>query len=150
MGADGATEVGLEYATVGWLFSDYATLVAGRFLSPLGNFRQNLHPAWINRRMASEPAGFGHDGAAPSGELGVQLRGGWSSTPVGRLNYPLFIGNGPELEAGEDGLMAVMTEGVARDLDGGKVVGARLGWLPVTTIEAGISWADGSARAPRR
>lgn len=141
--ADGATEVGLEYATIGWLFSEHASLVAGRFLSPLGNFRQNVHPAWINR-MASEPVGFGHDGAAPSGELGVQLRGGWSNTPVGRLNYALFIGNGPELEAGEDGLMAVMTEGVARDLDGSKVVGARLGWLPAATIEAGISWADGS------
>jgi hypothetical protein len=140
----GGTEVGLEYATVGWLFSENAALVAGRFLSPLGYFRQNLHPAWINR-FASAPAGFAHDGAAPSGELGVQLRGGWSVTPIGRINYALYVGNGPEFEAGDDGLMAVMTEGVARDLDGSKVSGGRLGWLPVPQIEVGLSWATGRA-----
>lgn len=140
--ADGGTEVALEYASIGWLLHENVALVAGRFLSPLGYFRQNLHPAWINR-MASTPAGFGHDGAAPTGELGVQLRGGFSTTPAGRLNYALYVGNGPELEAGAEGVMAVMSEGVARDLDGSLVGGGRIGWLPVPQLELGLSAAAG-------
>lgn len=140
---DGSTEVALEYASIAWLFNDHAALVAGRFLSPLGFFRQNLHPAWINR-MASPPPGFGHDGAASSGELGVQIRGGWSTTPIGRVNYAVFVGNGPEIEAGEEGLMGVMTEGVPRNIDGSMVAGGRFGWLPVPTLEFGLSWADGN------
>lgn len=81
----GETEVNLEYATIGWLFNDHAALVAGRFLSPLGYFRQNLHPAWINR-FASAPAGFDHDGAAPSADLGAQIRGGWTTGTIGTFN----------------------------------------------------------------
>jgi len=97
----GETELNLEYATIGWLFSDYAALIAGRFLSPLGYFRQNIHPAWINR-FASAPAGFGHDGAAPIADLGVQIRGGWSTESLGHFNYAAYVANGPELEAEDD------------------------------------------------
>ena len=54
---DGTTETALEYLDVDLFLNDYMTLVAGKFLSPLGQFRQNLHPAWINK-LASMPPGF--------------------------------------------------------------------------------------------
>lgn len=141
---DGSTETNLEYASIDWMFSDYATLVAGRFLSPLGNFRQNLHPAWINR-FATAPLGFGEDGAAaaPLGELGVQLRGGWDTASLGKFNYAAYVGNGPELDVEEDALGGLNTEGVARNTDGNLAVGGRLGWLPVPEIEIGVSYANG-------
>ena len=138
----GETEVNLEYATIGWLFNDYAALVAGRFLSPLGYFRQNLHPAWINR-FASAPVGFDHDGAAPSADLGAQIRGGWATASTGTFNYAAYVGNGPELEAEEDVLEGVISDGTARNEDGSLVWGGRIGWLPVPMLEIGLSFADG-------
>ncbi|GMQ89444.1 MAG: hypothetical protein BMS9Abin09_0930 [Gammaproteobacteria bacterium] len=145
---DGSTETGMEYMTIDWFMNDYAALVAGKFLSPLGQFRQNLHPSWINK-MASPPPGFGHDGAAPVSDLGVQVRGGYPLGKV-RTNYALFVSNGPELTSEtEDGiefsLDGVDAEGFNKDADGSKVFGGRLGVLPVTGLELGISGATGKA-----
>ncbi len=145
---DGETETGLEYLTIDWLMNDYAALIAGKFLSPIGQFRQNLHPSWINK-MASAPPGFGHDGAAPVSDLGVQIRGGYPFGKV-RTNYALYVSNGPELNsATEDGvefeLEGVDAEGFNRDADGSKVFGGRLGVLPMRGLELGISGATGKA-----
>lgn len=138
----GETEVNLEYATISWLFSDHAALVVGRFLSPLGNFRQNLHPAWINR-FASAPVGFGHDGAAPVADLGAEIRGAWATAGLGKFNYAAYIANGPELEAEEDVLEGVKANGTVRNVDGNLVLGGRVGWLPVPALELGVSFANG-------
>lgn len=143
--ADGETETKLEYLSLDLFFSDYAILVAGKFLSPLGQFRQNLHPLWINK-LPSAPAGFGEEQGVPMNEVGLQVRGG---VPLGaaRLNYALYTGNGPELAAdtGMGMLMPVMTDGVTRDADGRPVVGGRVGFLPIPKLEFGLSAARGRA-----
>ena len=146
---DGETEMGLEYLTVDWFLNDYVAVVAGRFLSPIGQFRQNLHPSWINK-IASAPPGFGHDGAAPASETGLQLRGGF---PIGgmRSNYAVYVGNGPELNAATaDGvefeMEGVRAEGFGADRDGDKVFGGRFGLLPFPGLELGLSAATGKAK----
>ncbi len=138
---DGETETNLEYASINVFVNDYLTVVGGKYLSPIGQFKQNLHPTWINK-LASAPPGFGHDGAAPDADVGFQLRGG---VPIGRqrFNYAAFVGNGPELEAEDGELHGVLTEGVARDEDGAKVWGTRLGYLPMPNLEFGVSGATG-------
>ena len=151
VGEDGETETTLEYLTIDWFVNDYMALIGGKFLSPIGQFRQNLHPSWINK-MASAPPGFGHDGAAPVSDLGFQLRGGF---PIGRVrtNYALFASNGPELKAEmelEDGeiefeLDGVEAEGFGTDIDGEKTYGGRLGVIPFAGLEVGFSAATGSA-----
>ena len=73
---DGSTDFGVEYATIDLFLNDYVTLLAGKFMSPLGQFRQNGHPSWINK-LTSAPVGFGHDQAAPNADVGVELRGGF-------------------------------------------------------------------------
>lgn len=144
---NGDTEVGLEYLTIDLFLNDYMALVAGKFLSPIGQFRQNLHPAWINK-IVSAPPGFGHDGAAPIADVGFQARGGF---PVGNMfaNYAAFIGNGPELkstiEDGEFELEGIAAEGFGTDADGNKVYGGRFGFLPIPGFEIGISAASGKA-----
>lgn len=144
---DGETETKLEYLSIDWFINDYMVLVAGKFLSPIGQFRQNLHPAWINK-LASAPPGFGHDGAAPVSDVGLQLRGGF---PLGKTkaNYAVFVSNGPELktefEDGEYELDGVEAEGFGSDSDGEKVVGGRLGLLPFPELEIGFSIANGKA-----
>jgi hypothetical protein len=145
---DGETEIALEYLTVDWFFSDYATLVAGKFLSPVGQFRQNSHPTWINK-MPSAPPGFGHDGAAPVSELGFQVRGG---LPLGSMhaNYAVYASNGPELNSAtadevEFELEGVRAESFGADRDGNKSYGGRFALLPVPSVEIGLSFATGKA-----
>jgi len=147
MGYDdtGATETILEYASLNLILNDNAVLVAGQFLSPIGQFRQNMHPAWINK-MPSKPLGFADGGAAPLTETGLQLRGAF--LPGGNsLNYAVYIGNGPRLvdNAGE---MEVETEGNSSDENKNKVVGGRVGFLPLYNLEIGVSAASGKANLP--
>jgi len=143
--ANGETETALEYAALDLFLNDNATLVAGQFLSPIGQFRQNMHPAWINK-MPSMPLGFHDDGAIPLSEMGVELRGGF---PVGmhRGNYAVYVGNGPRLvnNAGE---LEVQTEGNNQDQNQNKTVGGRIGYLPLSNLEIGLSAAVGQANLP--
>jgi len=147
VGDDGETETNLEYLSIDWFINDYMTLIAGKFLSPIGQFRQNLHPSWINK-LPSAPPGFGHDGAAPVSDVGVQLRGAF---PIGnvRTNYAFFASNGPELKAefedGEYELDGVEAEGFGSDSDGEKVIGGRIGIIPFPGFELGLSAANGKA-----
>lgn len=147
VGDDGETEVKLEYLSIDAFLNDYMTLVAGKFLSPMGQFRQNLHPSWINK-LASAPPGFGHDGAAPVADVGLQLRGGF---PLGRTrtNYALFVSNGPvlvaEFEDGEFELDGIDAEGGGSDEDGEKVYGGRFALFPMSSLELGFSLASGKA-----
>jgi len=145
---DGETKIDMGYMTIDWFVSDYVAVIAGKFLSPIGQFRQNMHPSWINK-MVSAPPGFGHDGAAPLSEMGVQLRGGF---PVGgiRTNYAVYVSNGPELKSETedevdfelDGLAA---EGFGADRDGEKSWGGRFAVLPMPSLEIGLSYASGKA-----
>ena len=141
----GATAVALEYATIDWIINDHAVLVAGKFLSPLGQFRQNIHPTWVNK-FASAPVGFGHDQAAPLAEVGVALRGGFNISERGRANYAISVGNGPliEIDAIEGEIEAIESEGLASNEDGELVWGGRFGILPVPGFEFGVSaaWGD--------
>ncbi len=144
---DGHTETALEYLTIDLFLNDNLTLVAGKFLSPVGQFRQNLHPSWINK-MVSAPPGFGHDGAAPVSEMGIQARGGFQ---VGNkfANYSIYTGNGPKLAAvfedDEFELAGVEAEGFATDDDGEKVFGGRFAFLPTPNLELGFSAITGKA-----
>ena len=145
---DGETAIELEYSAIDLFLSNNLTLTAGKFLSPIGNFRQNLHPTWINK-FPSMPPGFGHDGAAPVSEVGFQLRG---AAPFGnnrRLTYAAYVGNGPQLE-GEDGeIHGIEAEGFAADPDDEKVFGGRIGFLPVPELELAVSGAFGEAAVVR-
>ncbi len=144
--ADGETDVEMEYLSIDWFMNDYATLVAGKFLSSIGQFRQNLHPSWINK-MVDAPPGFGHDGAAPVSDVGLQVRGGFGEKI--RSNYAVYIANGPELnvaaEGGEFELEGIMAEGFNTDVDGNKTFGGRYGIIPMVGLEIGLSAATGKA-----
>ncbi len=141
---NGDTEIGLEYTTVDIFLTDKLTLLAGKFLSPIGQFRQNLHPSWINK-LPSAPPGFGHDGAAPISEVGLQLRGVAPVGANGRITYAAYIGNGPKLE-GEDGeIHAIEAEGFGGDPDDEKVFGGRIAFLPIPKLELAVSGAFGDA-----
>lgn len=140
---NGTTETGLEFATINLLVHDYAAVYAGKFNSGIGQFRQNLHPGWINR-LPSVPVGFGHDQAAPATELGAGVRG---AVPFGsmRATYDVWLGNGPRLElnAAGDEIEMIEAEGATGNDDGKKVWGMRIALLPLPKLELGLSAARG-------
>ncbi|WP_303288166.1 porin [Marinobacter sp. SS8-8] len=141
--ADGETEIAAEYATIDLMLNDYMALVAGKFLSPIGQFRQNVHPSWINK-LPTVPVGFGEGGAAPLADLGVQLRGGFPLSGSMRANYALYTSNGPTLVVDPaDGEVELESEPAAGNADGNFVYGGRVGFLPVPALELGLSGAFG-------
>ncbi len=133
--SDGETEVDLEYTQADILLGDNHVLVIGKYLSPVGQFRERLHPSWINRSIDA-PAGFGHDGVQPGSDVGIQLRG---VLPVGddtRLTYVFAVGNGPRLnlEGGTE------LEGMGSDDNDNKSLSGRVGFLPLPYLEVGASF----------
>lgn len=142
---EGATETALEFMNANLVLNDAMVLVAGKFLSPIGMFRRNVHPAWVNK-LPSAPLGFEHGQAAPLADIGIQLTGG---VPVGgmRANYALYTGNGPMIELNPAGteVELVGTEGQGTDMNGNKSVGGRIGFLPLPKLEIGLSYAQAKA-----
>lgn len=136
---DGSTEVAVEYVNLNYLVNDYVTVFAGKFMSPIGFFRQNLHPSWINK-FASAPPGFGHDGAAPSSDVGAGVRGGFFLGSL-KATYALYAGNGPRLEltAAGDEIEAVMAEGATSNEDDKMLVGGRFGLNVLPNLQLGAS-----------
>jgi uncharacterized protein (UPF0335 family) len=132
--ADGSTDTELEYSQFDIIVNDYITLVAGKFLSPIGQFQERLHPSWINK-IQGAPAGFGHDGVQPTSDTGIQVRG---AVPLGntRFTYSLALGNGPRttFEGG------VAVEGFSKDNNSNKSLGGRIGFFPKPYLELGASY----------
>lgn len=129
---DGATEIALEYAHMNIMLHDYVTLLVGKWLSPVGQFQERLHPSWINK-MGNAPLGFAHGGIQPLSEVGMQVRGG---IPVGDMifTYAVGVGNGPQ-----GGHHGVELEGFNSDKDG-KSVSGRVAILPLPYLEIGGSF----------
>ncbi|HET9056363.1 MAG TPA: hypothetical protein VFN30_05890 [Chitinophagaceae bacterium] len=136
------TVINLEYANVSFFLNKYITFRAGKFLSPYGIFQDRLHPAWINK-LPTAPPGYGHDGVGPSAELGFDVRGG---IPLGsaKLNYSIYVSNGPVLNTGEDepGEEGMLSYENADDNNNNKTFGGRIGFLPFSnsSLEIGGSW----------
>ena len=145
--ADGETEVEMEYFTIDYFANDYMAIVMGKFLSPLGQFRQNFHPSWINK-LPSAPQGFGHGGAAPVADVGLQTRGGFKIGSAVSANYAAYLGNGVAAEMNGDGdeIEEAHSPGFNVDGDNGKNYGGRFGlFIPGAKLDFGLSWATGKA-----
>lgn len=133
MNMGGETAVSLEYAQIDLFLNDWATVVVGKFLSPIGQFQQSLHPSWVNK-LPDRPAGFVEGGGGePLSEVGMQVRGAF---PIGSMtaDYAVFVGNGPQL--GEEGLEL---EGFSRDNNNSKAIGGRFGLRPIDHLNLGVS-----------
>lgn len=117
-------------------------LTVGKFISPIGQFRQNFHPSWINK-LPSAPVGFGHGGAAPSANVGAALRGGLPKVLGLRHNYVAYVSNAPTLSVAPDGDVDIGTEGGTASNSTPLNVGGRYGIDPISGMEIGISGAYG-------
>lgn len=135
---DGNTEFGLEYAQINVLAHNNAVVVIGKYLSPVGQFQERLHPSWINK-FTSAPAGFGHDGVQPISDVGAQIRGGVAIGERSRFSYVFAVGNGPRMNG--EGL--AVFEGFGNDDNNNKSIGGRISILPFPYLEIGGSYLEG-------
>jgi len=139
--AEGEADVGLEYANMNLFANDYVTVFGGKFLSPVGYFIQNLHPAWINK-FPSKPPGFQEEGgAAPISDIGLGIKGGFPLASTVKANYIFYVGNGPRLElnAAGDEIESIVAKGGTTNPSNSKFFGGRLGLLPIPGLELGVS-----------
>lgn len=162
---DGGTNVGLEYAQLFYVFNDYITVGGGKFLSPVNNFVERLHPTWINK-LPTMPLGLSSHGGVPllaGTQIGVQARGGVDAGG-GKITYSVYLSNGPTLnvavedsldnhgegalykttdgDEGEDG-HGVSANGTlnfsnTNDNNDNKAIGGRISFIPFSQFEIGV------------
>jgi hypothetical protein len=142
---DGGFELGLGYANASFVLNKYMTIRAGQFLLPFGTFTEKMHPAWINR-LNNAPLGFGHDGISPSSDVGLEVRGAFYTGPI-KLNYQVYLINGPQLKDGSDEPEEAggLKFGYMSDNNKNKAIGGRLGIMPFSnsSMEIGFSGMTG-------
>ena len=157
-----STSVSLSFAQLDYLLSDYATLVAGEMLLPLGTYSER-GAGWLNK-IPDDPM---PRGLLPGTGAGAQLRG---AVPIGdagqTLTYSVYGANGPSsvdgsgsaftLDSGSNrlsnldvgGNIGVTSSGTFGNLHGSPSGGGRLGvfypWKPHYDFELGISGQSGT------
>ncbi len=131
---DDVTNVGLEFAQLSYLFNDYITLGAGKFLNPSNYFIERLHPTWINKLPDRPISMSGNNRLQAGSQLGIQIRGG---IPMGstRGEYAFYVSNGPSIR--DDGSLDFVNYS---DGNNNKAVGGRIGWLPFSGFELGYGF----------
>jgi hypothetical protein len=140
---EGDTSVSLDYSNINMVLNDYMVLGAGKFDSALGYFVQNLSPAWINR-LPDAPVGFDGDQAAPQAEVGMRMQGGFPICDTMKGNYILYVVNGDRgfVDTTKMVIDHIGSDGYTKNF-GNYVSGGRVGFLPISEIEVGVSAAGG-------
>ena len=135
-------DVELGEAQVNWLASDCATVVAGRYLTPIGFFNERLNHEWINK--LPDPALMFRQVSPLIATNGLEIRGATylGCSPI-KMEYSLYGGNGFQLSEAPGSLNDIADLGT---LTGGpdevdaKAIGGRLGlWVPERGLTGGIS-----------
>lgn len=131
---DCSTEIGIEYTTIDYIANDYLIFRAGKFLLPLGFWKEKMHPEWINK-LPTPPLPYVPEEHTiiPTAELGLDIRG---AAPIGKnpwndhvamvLAYDFWVGNGPDQN--EDGDIRLSCN--YNDNNNNKAIGARLSFRP--------------------
>jgi hypothetical protein len=133
-------EVG--YAQMDYIVNDWLTVVAGRYLGPIGFFNERLHPAWINK-LPDFPLMERQVSLADFSLNGLQARGAkyLFCSPV-KLEYSLYIANGLGLPGTDLTGLADLgaLKDTTKDINNAMAWGARVGfWVPEWGVNAGLS-----------
>lgn len=143
-------EFELEFAKLSYSLNEYMTIGAGRMLSPFGAYGERWEPTFVERFpnehiRADEPYLPGGTHLDWGAIMGVDVRGG---IPLGnaKMNYSLFISNGPSLISDGDEAGMIDYENLD-DNNSNKEIGGRIGLLPISnsSLEIGISAKHGKA-----
>ncbi|MBL8994916.1 MAG: hypothetical protein JNM63_16330, partial [Spirochaetia bacterium] len=148
------TDVFLFFGEIGYILFPWLTAKAGVMLAPFGFFQENVHVEWV-QKMADEPLPVTDDLIAPTQILGFQLRGTIPIVSDFRINYALWLANGPRLNDGTNVTNQTLTSHHGSvvpnhpgsllfnnnylDNNDNKTVGGRIAFLPWAPVEFGYS-----------
>lgn len=134
----GSLDIGLEYANMVYIVNPYLTLHAGRFLPKFGAYRGRMGEGFINR-FSTDPVGFGDGGIGAMNEVGVGAQGGFGAGSA-KINYELYISNGPQVLTDPDNAGQFEYEGYIGN-NNAKAVGGRIGVLPFSNSSLEIAYS---------
>jgi hypothetical protein len=138
----GNSEVHIGYAQADFIVNDWLTVVAGRYLAPVGYFNERLHPDWINK-LPDFPLSERQVSLADFSLNGVQLRGGTylCGSPL-KMEYSLYVANGLGLPGTDLTTLADLgaLKETTADVNNAIAWGSRVGFLvPECGINVGFS-----------
>jgi hypothetical protein len=150
IGADGSVGAG-SFAQADFFVNDWLTIIAGRFVTPIGWYNERINNPWVNRLPADAPGSaplLWLQVLPPLSMLGVQATGSFylGCSPF-KLEYAAYFGNGLNLTpatAGSPTLDELANLENMQDtftfVSNEKAVGGRIGlWWPEQGWEAGVS-----------
>ena len=142
------THIELEFAQVDVLATDWLVLGAGKFFTPFATFGTRLHPTWINKLASPPPIYGGHAGGGVIPVLttvgGVASGGAALWSDDAKVNYAVYIGNGPTAESNPDDPEEVLDIEFDNSPDLDSIgTGGRVGFLPIANLEVGASYFTG-------
>jgi len=138
------TSFDLTIASVSYILNDYLVVGGGLFVAPFAAYHRDFDPSWITK-LPDDPLVFSDGGLAPGSVLGAFISGAYPIGPT-KVNYALYLSNGPELMTGSDSAGSLGFDNFS-DLNNNKAVGGRVGFLPIPQVEIGYSFLCGQAGA---
>jgi hypothetical protein len=150
IGADGSVSAG-SFAQADFFVSDCLTIIAGRFVAPIGFYNERLNNPWINKLPGDAPGSpplLWLQVLPPLALLGVEAQGAFylGCSPF-KLEYNAYISNGLNLTPVTAGAPTISELANLENMtstfsviSNDKIVGGRLGlWWPEAGLEAGLS-----------
>ena len=121
IGSDGSVSAG-SFAQADFFVNDWLTIIAGRFVAPIGWFNERLNNPWINKLPAMHRAAglcCGSKSCRPCRLLGVQAQGSFylGCSPL-KMEYAAYVSNGLNLTPATAGKPDHRRAGQPREHDG--------------------------------
>jgi hypothetical protein len=148
--SNGSVSAG-SFAQADFFVSDWLTIIAGRFVAPIGWFNERLNNPWINKLPGDAPGSgplLWQQVLPPFSLLGVQATGSFylGCSPL-KLEYAAYVSNSLNLTPAMAGAPTINElanlenmEDTFTIISNEKAVGGRLGlWWPAMGLEGGVS-----------
>jgi hypothetical protein len=148
--SDGSASAG-AFAQADFFVNDWLTIVAGRFVAPVGWFNQRLNNPWVNKLPTDTPGSaplLWLQVLPPLSLLGVEAQGAFylGCSPI-KMEYNAYVSNGLNLTPATPGSPTVSElanlenmQNTFTRITNEKAAGGRIGlWWPEAGLEAGVS-----------
>jgi len=148
--SDGSVGAG-SFAQADFFINDWLTVIAGKYVAPIGWFNERLNNPWINKLPGDAPGSgplLWQQVLPPTSLLGVQALGAFylGNSPF-KMEYAVYVGNGLNVTPATPGAPTIdelaNLENISstwNPVQNNKAFGGRIGlWWPEMGLEAGLS-----------
>jgi hypothetical protein len=139
------------FAQADFFVNDWLTIIAGRFVAPIGWYNERLNNPWVNKLPTDAPGSvppLWQQVLPPFSMIGVQAQGSFylGCSPV-KMEYNAYVSNGLNLKPATPGSPTITElanlenmQNTFSSITNDKAVGGRIGfWWPAAGLAAGLS-----------